>query len=88
MLLLESMIDKLKSTFYNSVDFTAKEISWPNEEYAILCYYSSMVNKSDVQNQINVLKVQASVDEEKWTETMAAVKEPFQMEKFVDYIFD
>lgn len=86
MLLLESMIDKLKSTFYNSVDFTAKEISWPNEEYAILCYYSSMVNKSDVQNQINVLKVQASVDEEKWTETMAAVKEPFQMEKFVDYI--
>lgn len=86
MLLLESMINKLKSTFHNSVDFTAKEISWPKENYAILCYYSSMVNKNDVQNQINVLKFQAAVDEDKWTETMAAMKEPFKMDKLTEYI--
>lgn len=86
MLLLESMIDKLKSTFHNSVDFTVKEISWPKENYAILCYYSSMVNKNDVQNQINVLKVQATMDDQKWTETMAAMKEPFEMAKFIEYI--
>jgi len=86
LLLLETMIDKLKSTFHNSVDFTAKEISWPNEKYAILCYYSTMVNKRDVQEQVNVLKFQATVDEAKWTETMASMKEPFKMEKFTEYI--
>lgn len=86
MLQIESMIDKIKSTFHNSVDFTAMEVSWPNEKYAILCYYSSMVNKNNVQEQINVLKFQAAVDEKKWAETLASMKEPFQLDKMTEYI--
>ncbi len=88
MLLLESMVDKIKSAFHHSIDIEVKEIFFPKENYAILCYFTSMVNKSNVQEQINLLKFQTAVDDKKWAETMASMKEPFQMEKLVEYVCD
>ncbi|UQW97567.1 spore germination protein [Rummeliibacillus sp. G93] len=86
MLQLESMVEKLKATFYNSVDFVAREISFPTDQYAILCYYSSMVNAKDVQDIVNVLKVQTTFNEKDWDATTASQKENYNLEKLVEYV--
>lgn len=86
MLQLESMVEKLNATFYNSVDFVAREISFPKDQYAILCYYSSMANKKDVQNIVNLLKVQSTLDEKVWDATTTSQKESYNLEKLVEYV--
>ncbi|WP_150283778.1 spore germination protein [Rummeliibacillus sp. TYF-LIM-RU47] len=86
MLHLESMVEKLKATFYNSVDFVAREISFPKDQYAILCYYSSMANIKDVQDIVNVLKVQTTFNEKDWEATTATQKESYNLEKLVEYV--
>ncbi|GEL05670.1 spore germination protein [Rummeliibacillus stabekisii] len=86
MLQLESMVEKLKATFYNSVDFIAREISFPKDQYAILCYYSSMANKKDVQDIVNVLKVQTTFNEKDWDATTASQKEAYNLETLVEYV--
>ncbi|MGR6898215.1 spore germination protein [Rummeliibacillus sp. BSL5] len=86
MLQLESMVEKLNATFYNSVDFVAREISFPKDQYAILCYYSSMANKKDVQNIVNLLKVQTTLDEKEWDATTSSQKESYNLEKLVEYV--
>ncbi|AMW99274.1 spore germination protein [Rummeliibacillus stabekisii] len=86
MLHLESMVEKLKATFYNSVDFVAREISFPKDQYAILCYYSSMANKKDVQDILSVLKVQTTFNEKDWDATTATQKESYDLEKLVEYV--
>ncbi|MFG3614295.1 spore germination protein [Rummeliibacillus stabekisii] len=86
MLQLESMVEKLKATFYNSVDFVAREISFPKDQYAILCYYSSMANAKDVQDIVNVLKMQTIFNEKDWDSTTATQKESYDLEKLVEYV--
>ncbi len=86
MLQLESMVDKLNATFYNSVDFVAREISFPKDQYAILCYYSSMANKKDVQDIVNLLKMQTTVNEKEWDATTTSQKESYNLEKLVEYV--
>lgn len=86
MLQLESMVEKLNATFYNSVDFVAREISFPKDQYAILCYYSSMANKKDVQDIVNLLKMQTTVNEKEWDATTSSQKESYNLEKLVDYV--
>ncbi|GEL04554.1 spore germination protein [Rummeliibacillus stabekisii] len=86
MLQLESMVEKLNATFYNSVDFVAREISFPKDQYAILCYYSSMANKKDVQDIVNLLKMQTTVNEKEWDATTSSQKESYNLEKLVEYV--
>lgn len=50
------ILTKLKDSFYNSADFVAKPISWWDNEVAILCFYSSIVNKADVERIMYFLK--------------------------------
>jgi len=80
------MVEKLKNTFYNSVDFVAKEISFPKDQYAILCYYSSMTNTKDIQDIVNTLKVQTTFKEKDWDATTATQKESYNLEKLVGYV--
>ena len=54
-------IKRLNKQFLHSSDFVAKEIKLGQEENVILCYYSSLVNKSDVeQNLINLKQLSES----------------------------
>lgn len=80
------MVEKLNATFYNSVDFVAREISFPKDQYAILCYYSSMANKKDVQDIVNLLKMQTTVNEKEWDATTSSQKESYNLEKLVEYV--
>ncbi|MCM3315426.1 spore germination protein [Rummeliibacillus stabekisii] len=86
MLQLESMVEKLNATFFNSVDFVAREISFPKDQYAILCYYSSMANKKDVQDIVNLLKMQTTINEKEWDATTTSQKESYNLEKLVEYV--
>src|SRR5690606_16883916 len=57
-------IKRLYKQFLHSSDFVAKEIKLGQEENVILCYYSSLVNKSDVeQNLINLKQLSESTSQ-------------------------
>lgn len=49
-------INRLNKQFLHSSDFVAKEIMLGQEEKVILCYYSSLVNKTDVEQSLSNLK--------------------------------
>lgn len=53
---IKQEIKRLNKEFLHSSDFVVKEIMLGQEENAILCYYSSLVNKKDVEQNIWNLK--------------------------------
>src|SRR5690606_16077408 len=58
---IKQEIKRLNKQFLHSSDFVAKEIKLGQEENVILCYYSSLVNKTDVeQNLINLKQLSES----------------------------
>lgn len=58
---IKQEIKRLNKQFLHSSDFIAKEIQLGREENVILCYYSSLVNKTDVeQNLVNLKKLSES----------------------------
>ncbi|MFE6167857.1 spore germination protein [Viridibacillus arvi] len=83
---IETFISQLQKTFYNSADFVAREIDWPGEPFAVICYYSSLLNKKDVQEQLDVVKFQAEQEEAKWPDSVSSTIEVFDMEKAVGYV--
>ena len=55
---IQQEIQLLNKQFLHSADFVAKEITLLPEEQAILCYYSSLVNKSEVEKNLYLLKLE------------------------------
>lgn len=53
---IKQEIKRLNKQFLHSSDFVAKEIKLGKEENVILCYYSSLVNKKDVEQSLINLK--------------------------------
>lgn len=53
----EKEIARLKQQFLQSADFIAKAIPWETNEQAIICYYSSIVRKSDIEQYLNLFKL-------------------------------
>lgn len=43
-----------KRPFITQPDFVAREIDWPGEPFAVICYYGSLLNKKEVQEQLDV----------------------------------
>ena len=62
---IKQEIKRLNKQFLHSSDFVAKEIKLGKEENVILCYYSSLVNKKDVeQSLINLKQLNGSSSQE------------------------
>ena len=57
---IKQEIKRLHQQFLQSADFTAKEIEWGQDEQAILCFYSSLVKKSDVEMILSTIKPTSS----------------------------
>ena len=55
---IQQEIQLLTKQFLHSADFTAKEITVLPGEQAIICYYSSLVNKSEVEKSLYLLKIE------------------------------
>jgi spore germination protein KA len=55
---VQQEINRLKQQFLQSADFTAREIAWGSSEQAIICYYSSLVKKSEVERYLNLLRLE------------------------------
>ena len=53
---IQQEIKRLNEQFLHSSDFTAKEIAWAPGEQAILCFYSSLVKKSEVEKYLYLLR--------------------------------
>ena len=49
-------IKRLNKEFLHSSDFIVKEIEWNQDEKVIICYYSSLVNKNEVDRNLFFLK--------------------------------
>ena len=54
---IQKEIQQLNKKFLHSSDFMAKEIAWGPDEQAILCFYSSLVKKSDVDRNLHILRL-------------------------------
>ena len=55
---IQKEIQRLKEQFLQSTDFTAKEIGWGQGEQAILCFYSSLVKKSEVERYVQLFRLE------------------------------
>lgn len=55
---IQLQIQHLQTKFLHSLDFVAKEIMLAPQEPAILCYYSSLVNKAEVEKYLYELKIE------------------------------
>ncbi|WP_339215959.1 spore germination protein [Solibacillus sp. FSL W8-0372] len=53
---IKQEINRLNKQFLHSSDFVAKEIMLGKEENVIICYYSSLVNKTDLEKNLLNLK--------------------------------
>lgn len=63
---IKQEIKRLNKEFLHSSDFVVKEIMLGQDENAILCYYSSLVNKKDVeQNLWHLKQISQPIDQEK-----------------------
>ncbi|MGF9979409.1 spore germination protein [Viridibacillus arvi] len=83
---IETFISQLQNAFYNSTDFVAREIDWPSEPFAVICYYSSLVNKKDVQEQLDVVKFQAVQKGAKWPDSISSSQEEFNLKDAIKYV--
>lgn len=71
---METFLEKLRAPFEPSADFVSKWTEWKNGEQVILCYYSSLVMKMDVQRLLILY--------EKSNEPMFVTVETFDITKF------
>ncbi|MER2155891.1 MAG: spore germination protein [Solibacillus sp.] len=53
---IKQEIKRLNKQFLQSSDFIVKEIEWNQDEKVIICYYSSLVNKNEVDRNLFFLK--------------------------------
>ena len=53
---IKQEIKRLNKEFLHSSDFTVKEIEWNQDEQVIICYYSSLVNKNEVDRNLFFLR--------------------------------
>ena len=60
---IQKQIEQLNKQFLHSSDFIAREISFGPGEQAILCFYSSLVKKSDVESNLHYLKLVRNIPE-------------------------
>ena len=54
---IQQEIKRLNHQFLHSSDFIAKAIDWGHGEQAILCFYSSLVKKSEVERDLYLLRL-------------------------------
>ena len=54
---IQKQIERLNKQFLHSSDFIAREIAFGPGEQAILCFYSSLVKKSDVESNLHYLRL-------------------------------
>lgn len=99
---IQQEITKLSEQFLHSSDFTVKEIPWGSGEQAILCFYSSLVKKSEVESNLNLLRLakrtisyenpETRIDEPirnrttTFDDSVTITTEPYNNEKLIDYI--
>ncbi|SOC23782.1 spore germination protein KA [Ureibacillus xyleni] len=82
------ILTKLKNSFYNSADFVAKPISWWENEVAILCFYSSIVNKSDVERIMYFFKNNLRDDSLYWGESVYTTVIPLDEKQLAKFLCD
>lgn len=83
---IQQVITKLKNSFYNSNDFVAKPITWWDGEIAILCFYSSIVQKPDVERVLYFFKQQLRDNELYWGESLYTTVVPMDEKKLGEYL--
>lgn len=99
---IQKEIKKLREQFLHSSDFTVKEIPWGSGEVAILCFYSSLVKKSEVESNLNLLRLakktlsyenpKTRIDEPignrttTFDDSVTITTEAYNNEKLIDYI--
>ena len=99
---IQQEIKKLREQFLHSSDFTVKEIPWGSGEVAILCFYSSLVKKSEVESNLNLLRLakktlsyenpKTRIDEPignrttTFDDSVTITTEAYNNEKLIDYI--
>lgn len=82
------ILTKLKDSFYNSADFVAKPISWWDNEVAILCFYSSIVNKADVERIMYFFKEHLRDDNMYWGESIYTSVIPLDEKQLAKFLCD
>ncbi|RUL54002.1 MULTISPECIES: spore germination protein [Lysinibacillus] len=82
------ILTKLKNSFYNSADFVAKPISWWDNEIAILCFYSSIVNKADVERIMYFFKEHIRDDNLYWGESVYTTVIPLDEKQLAKFLCD
>lgn len=51
----DKLVSYIQNNFNNSADFTVRKIDW-NKSTAIICYYSSIVDKAELNEELAIIK--------------------------------
>ncbi|WP_339250203.1 spore germination protein [Sporosarcina sp. FSL W8-0480] len=80
----KQVVDKeyLKKLFYNSSDCIVKDVDWPIGK-GILCYYSSLADSVELNNQIDIIRQRASEKLSNWGKTAVSDVKPYSDDELI-----
>lgn len=86
MISTEEHIVRLQRQFSHSEDFVVRPIAWWNGEVVLLCFYATLIQKSEVEKFLYVFKDRVRDDQQYWGESVFTSVEPFDEKRFVEMI--
>ena len=79
----QQTVEQIQQQFHHSDDFVVKQITLANDEQAILCFYASLVKKSEAERYVYLLKSQQNRTMENENSVITTV-EPYDENKFTE----
>ncbi|MFC5603394.1 spore germination protein [Sporosarcina koreensis] len=78
------VIDKknIKQLFFNSTDFVSIDVDWPTGK-GILCYYSSLIDATEVNKQIDIIRQRAEEKMSNWGKTAVSDVKPYSENELI-----
>lgn len=81
----DSLILDIQNTFHDSADLIVRKISW-KDGVAILCFLSTMTESSEVNRQIEILRLRSISELPNWAGTATSSVEVFSLPKLVESV--
>lgn len=83
---IEKELQNIQQQFFDSDDFVAKMIAWNDDKQAILCYYTSLVKKNEVERYLYLMKRTKKKEYLNAEESITTSAEPFDKIKLAEHL--
>ncbi|MGN7386493.1 spore germination protein [Sporosarcina sp. SAFN-015] len=81
----DSLILYIQNLFYNSADLIVRNVSWKDGD-AIICFYNTMTESSEVNKQIEILRLRSIAEFPNWAGTATSSVGTFSDQKLIESV--